>query len=96
MPKGYLIAQVTVTDSTAYAEYGKVAGELLKAAGARQILNPNTAIVAEGAPKARTVIFEFDSFDAAKSFWNSAEYQKSIELRRGAADGDFILVEGAP
>lgn len=95
MAKGYLIAQVTVADPDAYARYGQVAGALLKAAGARQILNPDTAIVAEGAPKARTVIFEFDSFEAAKMFWNSAAYQESIALRRGAAEGDFILVEGA-
>lgn len=95
MAKGYLIAQVTVTDPTAYARYGQVAGALLKAAGARQILNPDTAIVAEGSPKARTVIFEFESFDAAKAFWDSADYQESIALRQGAADGDFILVEGA-
>lgn len=95
MAKGYLIAQVTVTDPDAYAEYGKAAGALLKAAGARQILNPATAITAEGSPKARTVIFEFGSFEAAKAFWNSPEYQQSIALRRDAAIGDFILVEGA-
>lgn len=95
MAKGYLIAQVTVTDPEAYARYGTVAGDLLKAAGARQILNPATAIIAEGRPKARTVMFEFNSFEAAKAFWNSPAYQASIALRRGAAEGDFILVEGA-
>jgi uncharacterized protein (DUF1330 family) len=95
MPKGYLIAQVNVTDPEAYAEYGRVAGALLKAAGARQILKADSAIVVEGRPKARTVIFEFDSLDAAKAFWNSAGYQASIALRQNAAVGDFILVEGA-
>ena len=96
MPKGYLIAQVTVTDPLAFALYAKVAGELLRASGARQILDPASAIVAEGNPRARTVIFEFASFDAAKAFWNSPDYQASIALRRDAAQGDFILVEGAP
>lgn len=94
MAKGYLIAQVTVTDPDAYAGYARAAGELLKAYGARAIVRPDSAIVKEGRPKARTVIFEFDSFETAKAFWDSPEYEAAKALRIGAADGDFILIEG--
>lgn len=94
MKKGYLIAQVTVTYPEAYAEYGKAAGELLKRFGARPIINPDTLTVVEGSPKNRTVIFEFESFSKAKSFWESAEYAKAKALRIGAAQADFMLVEG--
>ncbi|MCX2698543.1 DUF1330 domain-containing protein [Ochrobactrum chromiisoli] len=94
MAKGYLIAQVTVTDPEAYAEYSKAAGDLLKRCGARLIINPDTLTVVEGSPKNRTVIFEFDSFSQAKSFWDSTEYAKAKAFRTGAAEADFMLVEG--
>lgn len=94
MAKGYLIAQVTVTDPEAYARYGKAAGDLLKAYGARAIVKPDTALVKEGRPKPRTVIFEFDSFEKARAFWDSPEYAQAKALRIGAADGDFIVIEG--
>ncbi len=83
MAKGYLIAQVTVTDPDAYARYGKVAGELLRAAGVRQILDPDTAIVAEGAPKDRSVIFEFDSFAGRRRSGTAPSIRKAS--RCGAA-----------
>lgn len=95
MAKGYLIAQVTVNDPNAYARYAKAAGELLGVFGARNILKPETAIVAEGSPRARTVVFEFEGFQKAKAFWDSPEYAAAKELRAGAAEADFILVEGA-
>jgi uncharacterized protein (DUF1330 family) len=94
MAKGYLIAQVTVTNPEAYAEYAKAAGDLLKVYGARMIVKPDTALIKEGSPKERTVIFEFESFEKAKEFWNSPKYADAKALRLGAADGDFILIEG--
>ncbi|WEZ86076.1 DUF1330 domain-containing protein (plasmid) [Rhizobium sp. 32-5/1] len=95
MTKGYLIAQVTVTNSEAYFRYAKAAGDLLKNYGARLIVAPESALIKEGSPKARTAIFEFESFDKAKEFWDSPEYAEAKVLRSGAAEADFILIEGA-
>ncbi len=95
MAKGYLIAQVTVTDAEAYGRYARAAGELLKAHGARLLVRPDSLIVKEGAPEARTAIFEFDSFADAQAFWDSPEYAEAKTLRAGAASGDFLLMEGA-
>lgn len=94
MAKGYLIAQLKVTDPTGFAAYAKASSEVLSAFGARLLIKPDTAIVAEGNPRPRTVIFEFASFEDARRCWDSDEYQKTIPLRTGASDGDFILVEG--
>jgi uncharacterized protein (DUF1330 family) len=94
MAKGYLIAQVTVTDPDAYGRYAKAAGDLLLEYGARTVVKPDTAVVKEGKPKARTVIFEFESLDKAKEFWDSPAYAQAKALRAGAADADFILIEG--
>lgn len=95
MAKGYLIAQVTVSDASAYGNYAKAVGDLLKAYNAKVLVKPESAVVKEGSPKARTVVFEFDSFDKAKAFWDSEEYGQAKTLREGAAEADFILIEGA-
>jgi uncharacterized protein (DUF1330 family) len=95
MAKGYLIAQVTVIDHEAYANYAKAAGARLKGYGARAIVKPDSAIIKEGSPKSRTVIFEFENFEIAKAFRDSREYNAARALRIDAADGDFILMEGA-
>lgn len=94
MAKGYLIALVNITDKQAYARYAQSSSKLLREWGARAVVKPDTAIVKEGHPKPRTVIFEFDSFDQAKAFWDSPAYTESKALRDGAADADFILMEG--
>ena len=95
MAKGYLIAQVTVTDPEAYGRYGKATTPLLEAYGARLILKPETAIFKEGTARARVAMFEFETFEAAQAFWENPEYAAARQLRAGAAEGEFILVEGA-
>ncbi len=42
----------------------------------------------------RTVILKFASFDAAKAFYNSPEYQKAKAAREGAAIMRMVCVEG--
>ncbi len=46
------------------------------------------------APLRRTAIFEFDSLERARAFWESEEYVEAKQLREGAAEADFILIEG--
>jgi uncharacterized protein (DUF1330 family) len=95
MAKGYLIAQVTVTDPEAYGRYSKAAMPRLEAYGARLILKPETAIFKEDTARARVAMFEFETFEAAQVFWENPEYAAAREVRAGAAEGEFILVEGA-
>ena len=94
MPKGYLIAQLTITDPERYAAYGSAATELLARFGGKAFVRPDTAVVVEGAPRARTAIFEFESLERARAFWESDEYRQAKALREGAAEADFILIEG--
>ena len=94
MAKGYLIVQVLITDSQAYARYGEAATKVLEAHQARLIVKPGSAIVKEGNARPRNLIFEFESFEKAKEFWDSPEYQAAKSLREGAAEGEFILIEG--
>jgi uncharacterized protein (DUF1330 family) len=49
----------------------------------------------EGVARARNVIIEFDSFDAARAFYFSSDYEQARALRKGAAIVEYVLVEGA-
>ena len=45
--------------------------------------------------RARNVVLEFESFEQAKKYYHSAEYQAAKALREGAAIMEMVLVEGA-
>ena len=45
--------------------------------------------------RARNVVLEFDSYDAARAEYHSTEYQAARALREGVAEVEIVLVEGA-
>ena len=94
MAKGYIVARITVTDPAAYADYAKGAGEAMKLHGARVLARGGRHEALEGEARGRNVIIEFDSFEKAKAYFNSPEYQAARKHRNGAAMGEFVVVEG--
>jgi uncharacterized protein (DUF1330 family) len=40
------------------------------------------------------VILEFDSIEKAKAFYHSPDYERAKQEREGAAEAQFIAVEG--
>jgi uncharacterized protein (DUF1330 family) len=48
----------------------------------------------EGKARARNVVLEFESYDAARRYFYSEQYQAARALREGAADIEMLLVEG--
>ncbi|MGD0723240.1 MAG: DUF1330 domain-containing protein [Roseiarcus sp.] len=94
MPKGYTIVRVDVTDPEAYANYAKLATEAIKNHGGRPLVRGGRFEAVEGQARARNVVVEFDSFDAARAFYYSQEYQQAKAMREGAAVVEFVLVEG--
>jgi len=94
MPKGYTIVRVDVTDPEAYASYAKLATEAIKKHGGRPLVRGGRFEAVEGAARARNVVVEFESFEAARAFYFSQEYQHAKTLREGAAAVEFLLVEG--
>ncbi len=95
MPSGYVIASVTVTNPTQYEEYRKWSSVAMQAHGAEVCVRGGQVEVMEGDwNPGRTVILKFASFDAAKAFYNSPEYQKAKVTREGAAIMRMVCVEG--
>jgi uncharacterized protein (DUF1330 family) len=94
MPKGYVIARVSVTDPAAYAEYAKDATVAIRQYGGRVLARGGAHEALEGEARARNVIIEFESFEQAKRYYHSPEYQAAKAKRAGAATAELVVVEG--
>lgn len=94
MAKGYLIARVDVTDAEQFAQYAKLAAAASAKHGARPLARGGRCETLEGEGRARNVILEFDSFEQARAYYFSEDYQAAKAARDGAAVADFVLVEG--
>lgn len=95
MPKAYVIARAKVTNAAAWAEYAAKAGEAIKQYGGTPLVRGGRVEVAEGEGRARNVVIEFASFEAARAYAHSAEYAAARQLRAGAGAIDIVVVEGA-
>jgi len=94
LAKGYWIARVDVNDPQAYGEYVKANAEPLARFGARFLVRGGKLESAEGTARARNVVIEFPSYEAAVGCYHDAAYQKAKALRAGASDGELVIIEG--
>ena len=95
MPKGYIIAHVTVTDPEAYKEYVVRDTPILKNLGGEFVIRGGQSQVVEGSSYERHVVIEFPTYEAALAAYNDLEYQEVAEIRRRNAQSTIIIVEGA-
>ena len=94
MPKGYIIAHITVNDPEAYKEYVERGTPILQGYGGKFIVRGGASEAPEAPMKDRHVVIEFPSFADAKRAYHSPEYQEVVKIRHATADSDLILVEG--
>ena len=95
MPKGYIIARVSVVEPEGYKAYVAAASEAIRKHGGTPLARGGRAEILEGEGRMRNVIIEFDSFEQAKTYYYSPEYQAAIKHRLGKSTGDIVVVEGA-
>ena len=94
MPKGYVIAHVDIINPEAYAKYATAATEAILANGGKALARGGQHEALEGSARKRNVILEFDSFEQARAYYHSAQYQAAKALREGAAEMEIVAVEG--
>jgi len=94
MAKGYWIVRADITDPEAYKNYVAANAEPLARHGARFLVRGGEADLREGDARARNVVVEFPSVEAARACYDDAGYQRAIRFRDGAATFDFIVIEG--
>lgn len=90
----YVIAQIEVTDLDAYMEYASQTVACAEKFGGRFLVKGGQAEWIEGDGAARNVVIEFDSTDAAKTFYYSDEYQKILPIALKNSNRSMVLVEG--
>jgi uncharacterized protein (DUF1330 family) len=94
MAKGYWIAHVTVTDPDQYKFYAEAAPVAFKKYGATILARGGAFQQMEGEGRARNVVIEFPSLQAAIDCYNSEEYQSAKARRKDAGVAEIVLVEG--
>lgn len=94
MAKGYWIARVDVRDAERYKDYVSAAKPAFERYGAVFLARGGPAEKLEGDIRARNVIIEFPSMEAAVACYNSPEYQIAAAIRQEVADADMLVVEG--
>ena len=95
MAKAYWVSCYrSITNPDALAEYAKLAGPALAAAGARFLARGVPAQVYEAGIKQRMVIAEFESVAAAIACHDGAAYQAALKVFNHAGERDFRIIEG--
>ncbi len=95
MAKAYWVSTYfAVTDQNKMAEYAKLAGPALQAAGAKFLARGTAAKAYEKGIQERVVIIEFDSVAQAVAAHDGPGYQAALKALGGGAQRDIRIVEG--
>lgn len=95
MPKGYMIsAHRSPADPEKAAAYRVLAKPALEAAGGKFLAGGGEVVAKENGLAQRTILIEFESFEAAVAAYESEAYQEALRALDGGADRDIRLVEG--
>ena len=94
MAKGYWIARVDVDDAEAYKAYVAANAAPIARVGGRFIVRAGRFENPEGGSRARNVVVEFPSYQAALDCWKSADYQAAVQLRLPVSTVDMVVIEG--
>ncbi len=91
----YLIARIKVTDPEKYKNYTALSPAAIKAFGGKFLVRGGAVETLEGKKETnRVVVLEFKSLEIARQFYHSEQYTLAKAQRAGAAQGQFIIVEG--
>ncbi|HEY8165680.1 MAG TPA: DUF1330 domain-containing protein [Gemmatimonadaceae bacterium] len=92
----YLIVEILrVRDEELYADYRSRVSSQLRDFGGEYLARGSAIDRLEGTwqPK-RIVVVRFESAQAARRWWSSAEYAELKEIRQASTDANMIVVEG--
>lgn len=91
----YAIASIHVEDPEMMARYSAAVPEIVARHGGNYLARGGAIEPVEGDwDPGRLVILEFDSVEAARAMFASAEYREVAGLRQNATRSDIIIVDG--
>jgi uncharacterized protein (DUF1330 family) len=95
MAKAYWVATYfSISNPDAMAEYAKLAGPAIAAAGGKFLVRGTAAKAYEKGLKQRVVIIEFDSVEKAAAAHDGPGYQAALKVFGNAAERDLRIIEG--
>lgn len=95
MPKAYVVLTEAIRDHAGMAAYGKASAPSLRASGASVLAVDGTPHLLEGEWHGdRTVVLEFESVEAAQTWYDSEQYQAAKPLRQAAAETNAVILTG--
>jgi uncharacterized protein (DUF1330 family) len=93
----YLIVYMTISNPEQLKKYQAVTPTALAKYDGRFLVRGGPKVTVEGPEEQRrVVVVEFPSFKRAQEFWDSPEYRAAVELRKGAAIFNAVIVAGSP
>ena len=94
MAKGYVVANIRVTDQDKFQKFSGMAGPAIKKYGGKVLARGPGANRLEGNVSGLVMMIEFESKEAADTFYHSEEYQAAKAVREECSDTDFMIIEG--
>jgi uncharacterized protein (DUF1330 family) len=94
-PRGYIVAEIDVTDTATYQKYAAQVPDTLAPFNAQYLVRGGKTTALEGEPPAkRVVVLAFDSVEKAKAWYDSPAYSAIRPIRQGAAKTRSFIAEG--
>ena len=95
MSKGYIVCVYeSINDDNTLKNYANKAREAVKKYEGKFLVKGGQNIVTEGKKFVRTVVIEFSSFEIAKDFFYSPDYQAAHELLKDSVVRNHQIIEG--
>ena len=95
MAKGYLVANIRVTDQERFQQFSGMAGPIIQKFGGKVLARGPGADRHEGTLSGVVMMIEFDSKEIAENFYLSEDYQAAKAVRDACSETDLMIIEGA-
>ena len=94
--KGYIVCVYeSINDDNALKNYALKAREAVEKFNGKFLIRGGKKITTEGNEFVRTAVIEFSSFDQAKNFFYSSEYQAAHNLLKDTVVRHHQIIEGS-
>ena len=92
----YAMVEISVADQQGMGPYREKVADTVAAHGGKYLILAGATEVLEGniGQHPAKVLLEFPSMDAARGWYESAEYQAILPARLQSSEANFLLVEG--
>ena len=95
MSKGYIVVVYErIADESVLKDYAVKAKDAVEKFGGRFLVRGGKKIITEGKEFIRTAVLEFPSFEQAKEFYYSEDYQTAHRLLKETVVRSHQIIEG--